>query len=173
MIPGSLQLYRLEMASGQGKELRLKRFLESEEIRSKYDYVVIDTPPTPSIWMISALIASDHYILPVRADPISLTGVDLLQTIINETRQNFCLNLSCAGMVLTVVEERTRVFTDARANLEKDDNWKEYLYPMHLPKRTEIARNQLEQVMILDGSQVDAKKAITQITREILSRTLF
>lgn len=53
LIPGNLDLYREEMSAGSGKENRLKRFLNQDFIKDKYDYVIIDTPPTPSVWMTS------------------------------------------------------------------------------------------------------------------------
>ncbi|HYD91400.1 MAG TPA: ParA family protein [Flavobacterium sp.] len=168
LLPGNLELYRLEMAPGDGRENRLKNFIQ--KIDGDYDFVIIDTPPTPSVWMTSALIASDYYLIPVKADPISLTGIDLLKSIIAERRENFNLNLNCAGLVLTLTESNTLVLRNAINNLEKDVYWRDYLYPISLPKRTGIAQGQLEQTQILDGDNPEAKKAISAITTELLNR---
>lgn len=168
LLPGNLELYRLEMAPGDGRENRLKNYLA--KVVDQYDYVVIDTPPTPSVWMTSALIASDYYVIPVKADPISLTGIDLLRSIIEEKKENFGLNLSCAGLVLTLTESNTRVYQNAKDNLESDAYWKNHLYPVSLPKRVGIAHGQLEQIHILDGDNFEAKTAITSITTEFINR---
>jgi chromosome partitioning protein len=168
LLPGNLELYRLEMAPGDGRENRLKNFLKS--IEDKYDYVVIDTPPTPSIWMTSALIASNYYLIPVKADPISLTGIDLLKSIIEEKRDNFNLDIKCAGLVLTIAETTTKVFQNAKVFLSTDKYWKSYLYPIPMVKRTAIAKNQLDQNQILDGEDPEAKKALTAITTEFTNR---
>lgn len=168
LLPGNLELYRLEMAPGEGRENRLKNYLNGVE--DKYDYVIIDTPPTPSVWMTSALIASDYYLIPVKADPISLTGIDLLRSIIEEKKENFNLRLKCAGLILTLTESNTRVYQNAKQNLERDEYWKGYLYPISLPKRTQIARGQLEQAHILDSENADGKKAIAGIVTELLNR---
>ena len=168
ILPGNLELYRLEMAPGDGRENRLKNYLQ--EISNNYDYVVIDTPPTPSVWMTSALIASDFYLIPVKADPISLTGIDLLRSIIEEKKDNFSLNLTCAGLVLTLTEANTKVFQRAKENLQNDQYWRKYLYPVSLPKRVGIAQGQLEQMHILSGENHDAKIAITGITTEFTNR---
>jgi len=61
LIPGDLELYRLEMGAGQGREQRLKRYLEAIKATENYDFVIIDTPPTPSHWMMAALLASDGW----------------------------------------------------------------------------------------------------------------
>lgn len=168
LLPGNLELYRLEMAPGDGRENRLKNYIQ--KVGDKYDYVIIDTPPTPSVWMTSALIASDFYLIPVKADPISLTGIDLLRSIIEEKKENFALALDCAGLVLTLTEANTLVLRQAKENLAKDAYWKQYLYPHTLPKRTGIAQGQLEQSQILDGDNAEAKTALTSITTELLNR---
>lgn len=167
-LPGNLELYRLEMAPGDGRENRLKNYLI--KTKGKYDYVVIDTPPTPSIWMTSALIASDYYVIPVKADPISLTGIDLLKSIIEEKKENFALTLNCAGLVLTLTESNTRVYQNAKGNLSNDKHWRKFLYTSSLPKRVGIAQSQLDQVHILASDINDAKIAITKITTEFINR---
>lgn len=168
LLPGNLELYRLEMAPGGGRENRLKSYIQ--KLGDKYDYVVIDTPPTPSVWMTSALIASNYYLIPVKADPISLTGIDLLRSIIEEKEENFDLDLKCAGLVLTLTEANTVVLRNAKANLTKDKYWSKYLYPVTLPKRTDIAKGQLDQIHILDSDNYEAKTAITAITTELINR---
>lgn len=168
LLPGALDLYRLEMAPGEGRENRLKRYLETVE--SFYDYVIIDTPPTPSVWMTSALIASDYYVIPVKTDPISLTGIDLLHGIINEKKENFGLNIKCLGLVFTIVEENTVVFRRAKENLGANIRWKKLVFKKFLPKRTEVARQQLNQDFILSSNDPILKTSISNITNEFLLR---
>jgi len=168
LLPGNLELYRLEMAPGDGRENRLKAYLS--KVKDDYDYVVIDTPPTPSIWMTSALIASDFYLIPVKADPISLTGIDLLRSIIEEKKENFDLNIACAGLVLTLTEQQTKVYKSAFANLKANKHWNKYLYPVTLPKRTTIARKQIDQIQILASDDYESKMALIKITTEFLNR---
>ena len=87
ILPGTIDLYRLEMISGEGREFALKRFIDDCLASQNFDYVIIDTPPTPSIWMSSALIASDYYLIPVKPDPLSLIGIDLLGSIIERKKK--------------------------------------------------------------------------------------
>ena len=168
LLPGNLELYRLEMAPGDGRENRLNNYIST--IEDVYDYVVIDTPPTPSVWMTSALIASDFYLIPVKADPISLTGIDLLRSIVEEKRENFGLSINCAGVILTLTEANTRIYQSAKENLEGDSYWRKYIYPVSLPKRVGIAQGQLDQVHILAGENPDAKISISGITTEFTNR---
>lgn len=168
LLPGNLELYRLEMAPGEGRENRLKSYIQ--KLEGQYDYIIIDTPPTPSVWMTSALIASNYYLIPVKADPISLTGIDLLKSIIEEKRENFSLNLSCAGLVLTLIEENTKVYKNAERNLRRDKHWKKHLYKQGMPKRTAIANKQLDQIHILDSDDTDIKSRLTSMVTEFVRR---
>lgn len=168
LLPGALDLYRLEMAPGEGRENRLKRYLES--VKDNYDYVIIDTPPTPSVWMTSALICSDFYVIPVRPDPISLTGIDLLYGIVNEKKENFGLSIKCLGLIFTIVEENTVVFRMAKENLGKNSRWKNLVFNRFFPKRTEVARTQLSQQFILSSSDTELKQSIVNITNELITR---
>ena len=170
VIPGNLELYRLEMAPGEGREHRLERYIDSLEQEGKFDFVIIDTPPTPSVWMTSALIASDHYLIPVKPDPISITGIDLLHNIVSDKRENFNLKISCIGLVFTIVEEATKVYREAREYVENDPNWRNHVYRGFLAKRTEVARKQGEQQFILDCDDAAIKRAIVAITNEMISR---
>jgi chromosome partitioning protein len=170
LLPGNLELYRLEMAPGEGRENRLSSYLAKLAQDDLYDYVIVDTPPTPSVWMTSALIASNYYLIPVKADPLSLTGIDLLRSIIDEKVENFNLKIECAGVVLTITEANTTVYSDARTSLSTDGYWKNFLYKSTLPKRTKIAAQQINQVQILDGDNFDAKAALANITNELLKR---
>jgi len=166
-IPGNLELYRLEIAPGEGRESRLKRYLQSN--KEKYDIVIIDTPPTPSIWMTSALIASDYYLIPTKADPISLTGIDLLNNIVKEKKENLDLTIKCIGVVLTITEEQTRVYKSAKKFLTEHKTWSDLLYSRELQKRTELAGKQLDN-FILDLQDSRIKTSLIGIVDELLKR---
>jgi chromosome partitioning protein len=166
-IPGNLELYRLEITPGEGRENRIKKYLELNS--SKYDFVILDTPPTPSIWMTSALIASNYYLIPAKADPISLTGIDLLENIVREKKDNLDLNIKCIGVVLTIVEHQTRVYKSAKEFLKKHKTWSKLLYSKELPKRTELAGKQLDNY-ILDLQDSVIKTALIGIVDELLTR---
>lgn len=169
LLPGALDLYKLEMAPGEGREYRIKNYLNT--VKDTYHYVIIDTPPTPSVWMTSALLASDHYLIPVKPDPISLTGIDLLNGIISEKTENFGMRINCCGIVLTVIEEHTTVYKNAVANLDSAERWKGKRYSKGLPKRTKLAREQLEQKLILDLDDSLLKSNLASIVNELIERT--
>jgi chromosome partitioning protein len=168
VLPGSIDLYRLEMISGEGREFSLKRFISECIEPQGFDYVIIDTPPTPSIWMASALIASNYFLIPVKPDPLSMIGIDLLRSIIERKRKNYGLNLECLGVVFTMVERSdSTVHAEAKRNLLGNKYWKDYLFNKHLPKRTALARAQLEQPFILKQDDFELRQALKDIVDEL------
>ncbi|WP_454253676.1 ParA family protein [Pseudomonas sp. Marseille-Q7302] len=169
LLPGSLDLYRLEMAPGEGRENRLKAYLSAIQDVVDYDYVIIDTPPTPSVWMTSALIASDYYLIPVRPDPLSLTGLDLLKSIVEDRKENYGLTVRCAGVVLTMTRQGTNVLYDAKAYLTGDRYWRDKLFTSEIPGRVKYAEQQLNNIFMLD-SAADIRGSIVRVTNELLVR---
>lgn len=171
LIPGNLELYRLEMAGGQGRELRLKRLCEHFKKNSIYDVIIIDTPPTPSVWMSSALIASDYYLIPVKPEPLSATGIDLLRSVINTIEENHALSLKCAGVVLTMAEPHTIVYDNAVSFIDSNRFWKGKRISTHLPKRTAIARMQGSQQLIWSNSgDEELKRDLAKIVQEVIAK---
>lgn len=169
LLPGNIDLYRLEMVNGEGREFAIKRFIERNLKPNEYDFVIIDTPPTPSAWMTSALLASDHYIIPVKPDPLSLIGIDLLRGIIERRRTSYNLDIECLGIVLTMVERPDSiVFENAKANLRSHPYWNQFLFAPYLSKRASYSRHQLTQPYILVADDYEMKQQLRAIVRKIL-----
>lgn len=169
LLLGNLEIYRVEMGGGQGTEMRLKGFLKHKV--DCYDYVIVDTPPTPSVFMSSALLASDYYVVPIKPEPMSRVGIDLLQGVINRVSENNGHDLKCAGVVITMAQSNTLVYKECRSQLEGDSKWKDRLLRTDIPQRTAIARDQGKQKLILDGDDTDAKRAIVGVVNEIVKKT--
>ena len=168
-LPGNIDLYRLEMTTGEGREFAIKRLIEENLGPAGFDYAIIDTPPTPSVWMTSALIASDYFVIPVKPDPLSLIGIDLLWSIIERRRKSYGLKLKCLGVVLTMVERPDSViFNTARENLANNAYWKDYVLKEYLPKRSQLAQQQLTQPFILKMDDFELRTSLTNLVTRIL-----
>ena len=87
------------------KEYLLKEALEP--IKDKYDYIVIDTPPTLGILTVNALTCSDSVIIPAQADIFSLQGFGQLNNLINKVKQYTNPKLKIKGVLLTKYNDRT------------------------------------------------------------------
>ena len=170
ILPGDLNLYKITMESGGGREFKLKKYLSEIDKTYNFDYVVIDTPPTPSVWMTSALIASSYYVVPVKPDPLSYTGVDLLRVVIDDKISSYGLDLKCAGLVMTMVEEGTIVYKKALEWVRNDAHWNKYLVSKNILKRTNIPKWQLSNIFINNINDSELKLGLAGIVSEIITR---
>lgn len=170
ILPGNLELFKIEITAQSGWVNRLKMYIEEINKEYDFDYTIIDTPPTPSIWMTSALLASNFYLIPVKPDPLSLTGIDLLRNIIDQKQSDLDLKVKCIGLVLTMTENATRVYNAAINNIKGHTYWKNFLYTKELPKRIRIAEHQLDQKFIYDMDEPNLNLALSGIIKEMEDR---
>jgi len=106
IIAGNILLSKAEKEFTEtGREYLLRDALES--IKDKYDYIVIDTPPTLGILTVNALTCSDSVIIPAQADIFSLQGFGQLNNLINQVKKYTNPNLKIKGVLLTKYNDRT------------------------------------------------------------------
>lgn len=101
LIPSTLELVDLDSTNAEN---RLKIFLNTST--SKYDFVLIDCPPTMYFSTKSALIASDAYLIPVKPDHLSSFGFLLLEKAISQFEYDYEKKLIQLGTVFTLVKGR-------------------------------------------------------------------
>ena len=100
VLPGGLSLAGADMDFTQtGREYMLKEALEA--LDAKYDYIIIDTPPTLGILTTNAMAASDSVIVPMAADLYSIQGLSQLNGLISNVRKYCNQNLKLAGLLIT------------------------------------------------------------------------
>jgi chromosome partitioning protein len=108
VVTGSMELANADigLADTGGRENRLKEALRP--IRENYRFIVLDCPPSLSLLPINALIAADAFIVPITPHYLALEGLVNLFDAIERMRQSFGKVASLLGLVLTIVDYRTR-----------------------------------------------------------------
>lgn len=104
LIPSSLKLINFE-TSKRGVESLLKKFLKDN--CTEYDYIVIDCPPTLSLLTLSAYLASEYYLIPIKPDYLSSLGLPLLDRGLKEYEDLHSHKLNLLGIVFTMVTNTT------------------------------------------------------------------
>ena len=89
------------------RETRLKKVLNS--IRTNYDYILIDCPPSLGLLTVNALAASEHVIIPVQTEYFALEGLSQLLNTINLVRQGLNPDLQVLGVLLTMYDKRNQL----------------------------------------------------------------
>jgi chromosome partitioning protein len=120
--------------------------------------------------MMAALLSSDAYLVPVKPEPLSRTGIDLLRGVVERCSENFGHPIDCVGVVLTIVETNTIVYRDATNFLDNNDVWKGKRFQASLPKRTKLAAGQGNQQLILDLDDDTLKLALASVAREFIEK---
>lgn len=122
IIPSSSLLSGIEyeLFTKWQREFILKKILENIKASDKYDYILIDAPPTLGGWTMNLLCASDFLVLPVEASPWGLFGLanmfEFFQTVLQ-----LCPQIKIAGIVLTKVNERKNYFKQTLETLKQTD----------------------------------------------------
>jgi len=108
LIPATLALAGAELtfAGRFGRELLLRTALAS--LRERYDYILIDSPPSLGLFTINALIAADVLLIPLQAHVYALNAMAQLESTIAMARQ-MNPQLRIGGIVITMVDKRTTV----------------------------------------------------------------
>ncbi|MDZ7807149.1 MAG: AAA family ATPase [Gracilimonas sp.] len=109
LVPAHINLVgaEIEMIDRDQRENILKRAIES--IREKYDFVIIDCPPSLGLLTINALTASDSIVIPVQCEYFALEGLGQLLNTIKIVRQHLNPELDIEGVLLTMYDTRTRL----------------------------------------------------------------
>ncbi len=109
LVPSSQDLAaaEIELVEMEHREFALKKALEKDAV--KYDYVLIDCPPSLSLVTINALVAADAVIVPLQCEFLALEGITDLIRNINQIKKNFNPRLSLHGVVLTMYDKRNNL----------------------------------------------------------------
>jgi len=97
----------LELVDLQDREHRLKEVLS--EIKSRYDYILIDCPPALDLLTLNALVAAESVLIPIQCEFFALEGISQLMDTIDKVRETFSHPLKIQGILLTMYDERTNL----------------------------------------------------------------
>ena len=126
ILPSNIDLSAAEvvLVSEVAREQALKRALQ--QVRSGYDYILIDCPPSLGLLTVNALTASDGVVIPLECEYFALRGMALLMDTVEKVRDRLNPDLRLEGIIPTMFDSRT---LHGREVLERvKDAFGQYLY---------------------------------------------
>lgn len=107
----------IELVGLEQRERRLARLLTA--LRSDFDYIFIDSPPSLGLLTLNALVAADTVLVPLNCEYFALEGIAELSATIDRVRAAFNPSLALEGVLLTMYDDRTNLGQQVSANIRE------------------------------------------------------
>ena len=170
----SLANAEVELVPMVAREVRLKKALttyltESAARGERFDYVIIDCPPSLGLLTINALVAADELMIPIQCEYYSLEGLSLLLHTVSLIQEHLNPNLKLSTLVLTMFDGRTRLANDVAEEIRK--HYPKELIDIPIPRAVRVseAPSYGQTVMTYDPGSNGAD-AYARVAREIAHR---
>lgn len=125
----------VELLNVRMKEHRLR--YEIAKIKDKYDYILIDCPPSLSMLTVNALVASDGVIIPLQCEYFALEGLTSLLNTIGKIKKVLNPKLTIEGLLRTMYDPRNSLTNDVTAQLIK--HFGDKVYRSVIPRNVRLA----------------------------------
>lgn len=137
VIPANIDLSgaEIELLDTENKEYILRD--EVLKIRSNYDYVIIDCPPSLSMLTINSMTTADTVLVPIQCEYYALEGLSQLIKTIELVKERLNESLEMEGVVFTMYDARTNLSLQVVENVK--DNLDQTIYKTIIPRNIRLA----------------------------------
>ncbi len=137
MLPTNVNLaaVEIELIDVNNKEFILKN--EIDWVKEKYDFIIIDCPPSLSMLTVNAMTAADSVLVPIQCEYYALEGLSQLIHTINLVKTRLNANLEMEGVVFTMYDSRTNLSAEVVENVK--DNLDEKIFETVIPRNIRLA----------------------------------
>lgn len=125
----------VELVPMMARENKLKEKLE--EVKDKFDYIIIDCPPSLGLLTINALTAANSIIIPIQCEYYALEGVGQLMNTVNLIKKQLNKDLYIEGVVLTMNDARTNLSNQVISEVKKF--FKNNVYKTIIPRNVKLS----------------------------------
>jgi chromosome partitioning protein len=156
----------LALSSMIGRERALQKALLP--VRSRYDYILVDTPPSLGLLTINALTASDSVIVPVQCEYLSLRGLVQLENTLTMIRENLNPTVEIRGILATMYDGRTLHGREAVEMLK--ENFGDLVFDTRIRKTIRYAEAPVQGSSVLKYDPTGpAAEAYRELAKEVLN----
>ena len=169
LLPSNIDLVgaEIEMVDMEDREMLFKNAIS--HIRDKYEYILVDCPPSLGLLTLNSLSGSDSVIIPVQCEYFALEGLGQLLNTINIVKQHYNNDLTIEGVVLTMFDVRLRLSQQVAEEVRKYFGDKVFNTIIHRNVRISEAPSFGKPVILYDAISTGAKNYI-ELASELLER---
>ena len=169
VIPSSLDLAaaELEIVDREKREAILKNAILP--IKSEYDYIIIDCPPSLNLVTVNALTCTDTVLIPIQCEYYALEGLAQLMNTIRRVKRTYNSYLDVEGVILTMYDGRLLLTQQVANEVKKYFPRKVYGTPIPRGVRISEAPSYGKPVIYYDKSSKGAQ-AYMELAKEILKK---
>jgi chromosome partitioning protein len=169
LLPSNADLTaaEVEMLSMMMKEHRLK--ISLKKLKEKYDYILIDCPPSLNMLTVNALVAAEGVLIPMQCEYYALEGISALLETVEQIKASLNPALELEGVVRTMYDPRSSLTNEVSSQLH--DFFADRLYATVIPRNVKLAEAPSfgEPILKYDPGSRGAA-AYRELAREMLQR---
>ncbi|MCI8412452.1 MAG: ParA family protein [Clostridia bacterium] len=155
----------VELVSMMSREQRLKEKLD--EIKEKFDYILIDCPPSLGLVTLNSFTASDSVLIPVQCEYFALEGLGQLLNTVNLVKKHLNKNIQIEGALLTMYDARTNLSNQVVKEVKKYFDNK--VYKTVIPRNVRLSEAPSYGMPITEyDSRSKGAKSYTKFAKEFL-----
>ncbi len=157
----------IELVDEENREFFLKKALAP--VREKYDYILIDCPPSLGILTTNGLAAADAVLVPMQCEFFAMEGISLLLQTVKRVQQKINPSLVIGGIFFTMYDSRTRLAQDVVMQVKS--YFKDVVFNTIIPRNIRLseAPSYGKPICLYDPNCVGAK-SYEKLSEEVLSR---
>jgi chromosome partitioning protein len=169
LIPANRNLAgaEIELVGMTQRETRLRKLLE--QLRDRYDFIMIDTPPSLGLLTVNALVAADAVLIPLHCEYFALEGIADLVATLRRVRGALNPNLDIQGVLLTMHDERTNLGSQVAKDIR--NFFQEKVFDTVIPRNVRLGEAPSHGMpVILYDVKSRGSEAYLALARELLAR---
>ncbi len=137
VIPATIQLAgaEIELVPTISREVRLKK--QIDVLKGRYDYILIDCPPSLGILTINSLTAADSVLIPIQCEYYALEGLSQLLNTVRLVQKHLNTSLEIEGVLLTMLDARTNLGIQVIEEVKK--YFQDKVYKSIIPRNVRLS----------------------------------
>lgn len=170
IIPSTLDLSgaEIELSSEPGREYILKELIEP--LRSSYDFIIIDSPPSLGLLTINSFTASDEILIPLQAQYLALQGLAKLVEVVNKIKGRLNKELKVGGVFITQYDSRKVLNRDVAETIQA--HFKDEVFTTKVRDNIALAEAPAQGLDIFRyNSKTNGAEDYLALSKEILKRS--